>query len=158
MEASYQPAWPSDSYGMTSIAKTVPAQTIDSEFDTTSSDQSSVHKTIETPELLEHILSHLPSLDLYHARRVSQSFRNAIDRSPALQKNLFLVDRSSVPQKNCSLIPFAYSDSSTFGPISPIAYSSTSTTSRLHRPLNSIRVSFSWTSLKHGLLPTSTPF
>jgi hypothetical protein len=101
---------------MKSIAKTVPAQIIDPEFDTTSSDQSSVHKTIETPELLEHILSHLPSLDLCHARRVSQSFRNAIDRSPALQKNLFLVDRSSVLQKNCSLIPLAYSDLSTFGP------------------------------------------
>jgi hypothetical protein len=61
---------------------------------------SSLHKAIETPELLEHILSHLPPLELCHARLVSKMFRNVIDHSLVLQKNLFLVPSALTPSLN----------------------------------------------------------
>jgi len=65
---------------------------------TTSTDVSGItnlthvqaHKNIDTIELLERILYYVPPLDLYCARRVSKTFRNTIDGSLSLQKNLFL--------------------------------------------------------------------
>jgi len=54
------------------------------------STQSSTHRTISTPELFEHILSYLSPFELSHTRRVNTFFRNTIDHSLPLQKNLFL--------------------------------------------------------------------
>lgn len=97
MEDSYQPALPNESHESRAIAKPVPLPILDADLDTTSSDQSSVHKTINTPELLEQILSHLPLFDLCRARLTGQLFRNLIDRSLMLQKHLFLVPYARTP-------------------------------------------------------------
>jgi hypothetical protein len=110
VEDSYQPAPSnkshnsSDSNHPTAIAKPVATAAI---LDSISYDQSPVHKTLETPELLEQILSFVPSLDLCHARRTSQTFRNVIDHSLVLQKNLFLRPHARIPSTiPCShLIP-----------------------------------------------------
>jgi hypothetical protein len=59
-------------------------------FELTNPTQLPVHKTIETTELLGRILYYVPTLDLCCARRVSKKFRNTIDNSLSLQKNLFL--------------------------------------------------------------------
>jgi hypothetical protein len=56
----------------------------------TNSTQTQAHKAIGTIELLERILYYVSALDLYRARRVSKTFRNTIDGSLSLQKNLFL--------------------------------------------------------------------
>jgi hypothetical protein len=100
MEDSYQPAPsnkshdPSDS---TTMTKPVPKTSIlDSESATTSYDDS-VHITFEIPELLEHILSYVPPLDLCRARRTSQVFCNAIDCSLVLQRNIFLIPSARAP-------------------------------------------------------------
>lgn len=97
MEDSYQPALPNESHESRAIAKPVPLPILDADLDTTSFDQSSVHKTINTPELLEQILSHLPLFDLCRARLTGQLFRNLIDRSLMLQKHLFLVPYARTP-------------------------------------------------------------
>ena len=104
MEDSYQSA-PSneshDSSDSTTMAKPVPtASILDSESAITTYDNS-VHKTFDIPELLEHILSYVPALDLCRARRTSQIFRNAIDRSLVLQRNLFLVPSARAPSWIC---------------------------------------------------------
>jgi hypothetical protein len=50
-----------------------------------------VGKVIDTPELLESILSHLTVHTLVTSTRVSRTFRNVIHNSPTLLKNLFLL-------------------------------------------------------------------
>jgi hypothetical protein len=50
-----------------------------------------VGKVLDTPELLESILSHLPVRTLVTATRVSRTFRNVIHDSPELLKILFLL-------------------------------------------------------------------
>lgn len=52
---------------------------------------TAVAKTLETPELLEHILSHLPVLDLVKANRVNKTFQQVIATAPTLQRNLFML-------------------------------------------------------------------
>jgi hypothetical protein len=52
--------------------------------------QSAIHKTIATTELLEQILSSLSIFELCRARRTSRTFRNTIDYSLLLQRDLFL--------------------------------------------------------------------
>ena len=47
------------------------------------------HDTLNTAELLESILSHLPPTALATARLVSHVFKNNIDASPTLQKIMF---------------------------------------------------------------------
>jgi hypothetical protein len=61
---------------------------------TTNTIQSPVHRVLETPELLENILAYLPythkASPLELCRRVNRFFRNTIDQSLMLQRNLFL--------------------------------------------------------------------
>jgi len=52
--------------------------------------QSAIHKTIATTELLEQILHNLSIFELCRARRTSRLFRNTIDYSLLLQRDLFL--------------------------------------------------------------------
>ena len=52
--------------------------------------QSAIHKTIAITELLEQILSNLSIFELCRARRASRIFRNTIDYSLLLQRDLFL--------------------------------------------------------------------
>lgn len=104
MADSHQPTPPNESHELTATAKPVSAPILDSEPDTTRSyDQSPVHQILEIPELLEQILSFVLSLDLCRARRTSRIFRNTIDRSLVLQKNMFLIPYAPAP----STIPYA---------------------------------------------------
>jgi hypothetical protein len=50
-----------------------------------------VGNVIDTPELLESILSHLPVHTLLPSTRVSRTFRNVTHNSPTLLRNLFLL-------------------------------------------------------------------
>jgi hypothetical protein len=52
--------------------------------------QSAIHKTIATTELLEQILHNLSIFELCRARRTSRLFRNTVDYSLLLQRDLFL--------------------------------------------------------------------
>jgi hypothetical protein len=57
-----------------------------------SSAQSSRSKesmALQTPELLEQILLHLPMLDLLHCQRVCRHWKDVIDSSPVLQQALY---------------------------------------------------------------------
>ncbi|OCL15321.1 hypothetical protein AOQ84DRAFT_49271 [Glonium stellatum] len=47
-------------------------------------------RVLDTPELLESILLHLPLQDLLHSQRVSRQFHAAITSSPSIQQALFL--------------------------------------------------------------------
>ncbi|KXT01757.1 hypothetical protein AC578_2784 [Pseudocercospora eumusae] len=47
------------------------------------------HETLETVELLEEILSHLPMKDLLFAQRISRTWQNCIKNSKRLQQGLF---------------------------------------------------------------------
>lgn len=51
---------------------------------------SATAKVINTPDLLESILSNLTIFKLVSARRVSKAFQQLIDTSPTLQKSPFL--------------------------------------------------------------------
>ena len=44
--------------------------------------------TFDTAELLEHILSYLPALQLLRAKATCRHFRNAIEASPALKRKM----------------------------------------------------------------------
>lgn len=51
--------------------------------------QSAESDTLQTPELLEQILLHLPMLDLLHSQRVCRHWKDIIDSSPTLQQALY---------------------------------------------------------------------
>jgi hypothetical protein len=50
-----------------------------------------VAEVFNTPELLESVLSHLPVLGLVIATGINKTFRGAIQASPQLQRQLFLL-------------------------------------------------------------------
>lgn len=52
---------------------------------------TAVAKALDTSELLEHILSYLPVLDLVKANRVNKTFQQVVASAPTLQRNLFLL-------------------------------------------------------------------
>jgi hypothetical protein len=72
----------------------VPSSSITTGDNTTHSTLSPVHRVFETTELLENILTHLPyahnTIPLVLCRRVSRLFRNTVDHSLRLQRDLFL--------------------------------------------------------------------
>jgi hypothetical protein len=91
MEGSRHIAPMIDPHESPPIPKSLPSSAMVTDvFELTNPTQVPVHKTIETTELLERILYYVPTLDLCCARRVSKEFRNTIDNSLSLQKNLFL--------------------------------------------------------------------
>lgn len=51
-----------------------------------------------TPELLENIFSHLPTVDLVKASRVSKTFQALLKTSPTLRRKLFLLPVSKLAQ------------------------------------------------------------
>lgn len=59
---------------------------------------TAVAQVLGTPELLEGILSHLPVLDLVVATGVNKTFRNAIQASSELQRNLFMLPSKDEPE------------------------------------------------------------
>jgi hypothetical protein len=81
------------------IAKSIPtAAILGSGSDTTSYDQSPVHKPLETPEPLEQILSLVPSLDLCQARHTSQTFRRRLQFcSPSFLSERMLILWTRMP-------------------------------------------------------------
>jgi hypothetical protein len=72
----------------------VPSSSITTGDHATHSTLSPVHRVFETTELLENILTHLPyahnTFPLVLCRRVSRLFRNTVDHSLRLQRDLFL--------------------------------------------------------------------
>jgi hypothetical protein len=64
------------------------------ERENTQSGQNPVKHVFDTPELCEHILSHLSTVDLIHTKRVCRYFDEVISSLPVLQENLFLRPRS----------------------------------------------------------------
>ena len=76
-----------------SLGTTLAGHTIVS--DTASGATLACDAVYDTPELLETIISFLPSLDtLSNARRVSRTWKNAIAQSPAIQTRLWLKSQS----------------------------------------------------------------
>jgi hypothetical protein len=63
--------------------------------DSTQSGENPVNYVFDTPELCEHILSHLSTTDLIRTKRVRRRFDEVITSSPVLQENLFLRPRSN---------------------------------------------------------------
>lgn len=57
---------------------------------------NAARRLIDTPELLEAVLSHLPTRDLVRSTRVSKSFRHLIFNSPILLRSLFLRPRKEL--------------------------------------------------------------
>jgi hypothetical protein len=55
-------------------------------------------RVFSSPELLEGILSQLPVLDLVIATGVSKTFRNVIQTSPRLQRQLFVLPTNDKPE------------------------------------------------------------
>lgn len=49
-----------------------------------------IYRIINTTELLENVLSHLPLCDLLHSQGVCRRFRNLIKTSPSVQTKLYL--------------------------------------------------------------------
>jgi hypothetical protein len=63
-------------------------------------------RTLNTPELLELILSHLPERDLLLAQRVSRIWHSSVSTSPILQTTLHFRPDSIVLSEGCTLNPF----------------------------------------------------
>lgn len=61
--------------------------------ESTLSDKVTFQAIMDTIELCEHVLFHLPTTDLYRAKRVCHQCKSVIDKSPQLQENLFLKPR-----------------------------------------------------------------
>ena len=61
-----------------------------SNWSSTQPTDNAARRLIDTPELLEVVLSHLPTRDLVRPTRVSKSFRHLIFNSPILLRSLFL--------------------------------------------------------------------
>lgn len=68
----------------------------------------SSNKVINIPELLEAILSHLPSRSLIRSTGVSKTFRNLTLSSPTLRRNLFLLERK--PSETLSMTSYGKGD------------------------------------------------
>lgn len=56
-------------------------------------DEVTFQAIMDTTELCEHVFFHLPTTDLYRAKRVCRRLKSVINESPQLQENLFLKPR-----------------------------------------------------------------
>lgn len=74
----------------TSIQEPTPPSDVAAASKASDSDSTLIHKLIGTTELCEHILGYLSCTELCRTKRVCQRFRDVIDHSAMLQKNLFL--------------------------------------------------------------------
>jgi hypothetical protein len=62
-------------------------------------DPKASHRALQIPEILEHILVHLPSKDLFVHQRVSKTFQTSIAKSPAIRRKMFLtLDKNTPPE------------------------------------------------------------
>jgi hypothetical protein len=66
-------------------------------------DAKATHRALQIPEILEHILVHLPIKDLFVHQRVSRTFQISIAQSPAIQTKMFL-ELSDTPRESWKLI------------------------------------------------------
>lgn len=66
---------------------------------------AAVSTVLNTPELIDAILSHLPVLDLIISTRVSKTFRRLIYKSPTLLRILFLLADKDPPE-TVTLVPY----------------------------------------------------
>ncbi|KAM0692001.1 hypothetical protein Q7P36_008202 [Cladosporium allicinum] len=74
----------------TSIQEPAPPSDVAAASEASDSDSTLIHKPIGTTELCEQILGYLSCTELCRTKRVCQRFRDVIDHSAMLQKNLFL--------------------------------------------------------------------
>ena len=121
MENSHQITMPLESHTSTPIEMF--KSSVDAEDQNAKSYQSSVHKVLGTPELLENVLGHLNGVRAGTAtlnpqrlqtcrviqlcRLVSKTFRSTIDHSVLLQKKMFLKSNGLVfnegDKENCQI-------------------------------------------------------
>ncbi|KAK3723700.1 hypothetical protein LTR37_001581 [Vermiconidia calcicola] len=73
---------------------------------------SAAQKVFDLPELLEHVLGFLPVKDLLLASTVCRSFKNMIDASRPIQRQLYLLGGKGVEVKEFHPIFFAGTDES----------------------------------------------
>jgi hypothetical protein len=66
-------------------------------------DPKASHRALQIPEILEHILVHLPFKDLFVHQRVSKTFQTSIAKSPAIRRKMFLALDKNTPLETWKL-------------------------------------------------------
>jgi hypothetical protein len=94
-----------DSAPTSPSAPTVPSRSTETPSDLAQNqaahaiDPKASHRALQIPEILEHILVHLPFKDLFVHQRVSRTFQTSIAKSPAIRRKMFLtLDKNTPPE------------------------------------------------------------
>jgi hypothetical protein len=98
-----------DSAPTSPSAPTVPSRSTETPSDLAQNqaahaiDPKASHRALQIPEILEHILVHLPFKYLFVHQRVSRTFQTSIAKSPAIWRKMFLTLDKNTPLETWKL-------------------------------------------------------